>query len=376
MKYFGLGAPNTLDAVPHITPFDWNKFRDKFPTLPCHANLYSLKMQEKHLYEMLHDNETAVRYLMSCLDEDYDSFLKELVSFTTSDLLLRNFAPWQISGIFNTFDNFWIARHALLFSVPEDALDSTKYSLSDITELGIGDESIVVNFTRDGGYSPWYLQLAKSTDKILARGVPAECYTFGLNFIADKDSGFFNCYTATIIKDLWPRVYIESTLCQQCDVANHHKVSIVHKGMGPAKADMCLVGERHSTYCDCCTFPLGAHKALQIMMYVCYCYRHRRVLSKTDSKPRQRRQSFVAVKQTVEVNNAVADIPLEQIVHDKGKVEYRRVGGHHASPREHIRRSFDRHYKSGKVSHIEQIVVNRGNKGRDSVISYKVPAKK
>lgn len=45
-----------------------------------------------------------------------------------------------------------------------------------------------------------------------------------------------------------------------------------------------------------------------------------------------------------------------------------RLGGHHASPREHIRSGHWRHYKSGKKVYIESVTVN---KGKDKVI-YKV----
>ena len=292
---------------------------------------------------------------------------------------------------------YWDFKNALTFSCDlsrnkfnTDKLDKNKMKnlLTSIDELGL--ECIVVNFISN--FYPCVLRLSKSNFKLgLKRfGETYDTYCITVSVADDmkidrKGIDFFlngKSISFYLVPELYSKIFVDNkylSMRKKVSDFGYEFISKVDDTLRPVECIMQPIEGESKGY-DSDAFNLipygvrnrdntiseytGLH--FEEMLQMCFCCLDRYINRKKVYKKGKEQDDGVSVKMRVPSDKNPNEV-LSRGVNLSDIVIYERkhrvnLGGHHASPREHIRRGYWRHYKSGKTVWIESTTVNKGVK--------------
>jgi hypothetical protein len=126
----------------------------------------------------------------------------------------------------------------------------------------------------------------------------------------------------------------------------------------------CQLSGRKKKDCCCYTNSLSPDKVLGL---ACYCLekyeKQANAIEVTDGHSETHRIASIAMEKEDEDGYISKTIPDIIRVY-RNRIVGKGLGGHHASPVEHERKSHLRHYSSGKVVEVKCAVINKGNRKR------------
>ena len=260
--------------------------------------------------------------------------------------------------------------------------------LASIDELGL--ECIVVNFISSS--FPCVLRLSKSNFKLgLKRfGETYDTYCITVSVANDmkidkKGIDFFlngKSISFYLVPELYSKIFVDNkylSMRKKVSDFGYEFVSKVDDTLRPVECIMQSIDGSDKPYNSDAfnLIPYGVRNRdntiseytglhFEEMLQMCFCCMDRYINRKKVYKKGKEKDDGVSVKMRVP-NDKNSNGVLSRGVKLSDIVIYERkhrvnLGGHHVSPREHIRRGYWRHYKSGKTVWIESTTVNKGVK--------------
>lgn len=358
---------------------------------------------KKGLYE-IHKSKRVANEIYDFLEEyihspftDFQSLFFERIdpndkgSFETVNMLIHDY---EVYWDFSNGLTFYCDLDKNKFTVDKLKKD---YMISALNKLlnNFDTECIIVN-AKKGSNKPFILRLSKSDFKLglKRQGELYDTYCFTVSI--QSDNGVDKSMSAYLVPELYPKVFIDKNYTRLIDKDTHDMLSDscsevemiisssrlrnIHNKMleeiGGGTDEATVVDTYDSNAFLLLPFGVrnnddysgdifketGIHfeELLSICFYCIDKYVNRKKVYKKGST-----KSDCGVSTKVYIPDG--GTKETRLVSLQDMVVYERehkvsLGGHHASPREHIRRGYWRHYRSGKTVWIESTTVNKGVK--------------
>ena len=374
------------------------------------VNLHSIcdsKKEERELVEKL-IGDVYIPF------NEYSEIIMKAIGHTKSS--------GQAAEMLQQCEVYWDFMNALTFycDLGKNKFNSNKLDRGKIIELmdklcnTYEKDAIVVNAEKKG-FKPFVLRLSKSGFKL---GLEKTCVLYNaycLSLSLQDEDGKDKSVSVYLVPELYPKMFIERTyfggLGQDTGMRNNilnfsNKVSIIlskndelsngaEVDRSELKSEDLFLSGKIDVDEDRDVFvqsnfmilPYGVRnnsdvvvdvydetgtlfeEFLQICFYCLDKYVNRKKVYKKNS---EKIDCGVSAKVVMPRERKVEDDKIRdesKLVSLKDIVIYERkhgvrLGGHHASPREHVRRGYWRQYKSGKRVWIKSTTVNKGVKGK------------
>lgn len=358
---------------------------DKISILETPSVLKLLDTLEKELCTKYRYCGVTKKSLEALVKLDYDVFMKKVVKIQQRVPDVR-----AAEDIFSCLDNYYGIRNSHKFIV--DTKDLKKFyssdfaDLSDITEEDLdkyGD--MTIDFYHNGKYLNMSLKSLRGTYKIVIQGVEHKVVNLALNSSVRGEMG--NLWSATLIKDRYPRLYMDtndnSNKCNDCEHRNekeYKNIAALPDSGRVVKLDTryCMVGKLRCDQCFCndkfipaytddnleFDIPLDIHTMVKVWSHVILSYKNRDNLYRKNSRNIGLRKK--AEVHTVRQNNGKYGVlSLKSYTEYEKKERKEWQGGHHSSPVEHERRGHIRRYRDENGKVVKEVFVRGStvNKG-------------
>lgn len=358
---------------------------------------------KKGLYE-IHKSKKVANEIYDFLEEHIHSPFNDFQSLFFEHIDPNDKGSFEtVNMLIHDYEVYWDFLNGLTFYCDLDknkfTVDKLKkdYMISALNKLlnNFDTECTIVN-AKKGSYKSFILRLSKSDFKLglKRQGELYDTYCFTVSI--QSDNGVDKSMSAYLVPELYPKVFIDKNYTRLIDKDTHdmlsdscsevemiisssrlrniHNKMLEEIGRGTNETQVIEIfdsnaflllpfGVRNNDdYSGDIFKETGIHfeELLSICFYCIDKYVNRKKVYKKGST-----KSDCGVSTKVYIPNE--GIKETRLVSLQDMVVYERehkvsLGGHHASPREHIRRGYWRHYKSGKTVWIESTTVNKGVK--------------
>lgn len=294
----------------------------------------------------------------------------------------------QLVNIVNVLSIYWILCNGVRFAIDFDTVSSRNFE-PDQSLMNLLSKSNVEDFIFDfyRAEATAQCRLQKQHDKVRISGKFYSHWIFSYSKLSlNKRDDSVRTFEIILIPELHPKIFainnLASNACSKCgicrkvedgcfqhsDGATDNSIEIyrMSRNIQRTLESDCSYKDMKSETDGDAFLHHNIRDYLNVCLYAVDKYLRRKTIVKRSKDSSSDKDVQVSVGDDLQVSLPKRRNSYEEVafvtIHDLVKYEKKNKisHGHHASPREHVRRSTERHLKDGRVIPVRSCVINKG----------------